>query len=57
VEPAKPVGFTDLYATVTRIFERLNVEASEVEVIETAPFAYGLSLKLGEKVLANPGSG
>ena len=55
VEPAKPFGFTDLYATVTRILERLNVEASEVEVIETAPFAYGLSLKLGEKVLATLG--
>ncbi|MEY3564764.1 MAG: hypothetical protein RJA23_934, partial [Bacteroidota bacterium] len=55
VEPAKPFGFTDLYATVTRILERLNVEASEVEVIETAPFAYGLSLKLGEKVLATIG--
>ena len=55
VEPAKPFGFTDLYATVTRILERLNVEASEVEVIETAPFAYGLSLKLGEKVVATLG--
>jgi len=55
VEPAKPFGFTDLYATVTRILERLNVEASEVEVIETAPFSYGLSLKLGEKVLATLG--
>jgi phenylalanyl-tRNA synthetase beta chain len=55
VEPAKPFGFTDLYATVTRILQRLNVEASEVEVIETTPFAYGLSLKLGEKVLATLG--
>lgn len=55
VEPAKPFGFTDLYATVTRILERLNVEASGVEVIETAPFAYGLSLKLGEKVVATLG--
>ena len=55
VEPAKPFGFTDLYATVSRILERLNVEASEVEVIETAPFAYGLSLKLGEKVVATLG--
>ena len=55
VEPAKPFGFTDLYATVTRILERLNVEASEMEVIETVPFAYGLSLKLGEKVVATLG--
>lgn len=55
VEPAKPFGFTDLYATVTRIFERLNVEASEMEVIEAAPLGYGLSLKLGEKVVATLG--
>jgi phenylalanyl-tRNA synthetase beta chain len=55
VEPTKPFAFTDLYATVTRILERLNVEASEVEVMETAPFAYGLSLNLGEKVLATLG--
>lgn len=55
VESAKPFAFTDLYATVTRILERLNVEATEVEVMETAPFAYGLSLKLGEKVVATLG--
>ena len=55
IEPSKPVAFHDLYATVTRIFERLNVEVSEVEVIESAPFAYGLSLKLGEKVVATLG--
>jgi phenylalanyl-tRNA synthetase beta chain len=55
VESAKPFAFTDLYATVTRILERLNVEVSEVEVIETAPFAYGLSLKLGEKVVGTLG--
>ncbi len=55
LESAKPFAFTDLYATVTRILERLNVEVSEVEVIETAPFAYGLSLKLGEKVVGTLG--
>ncbi len=55
VESAKPFAFTDLYATVTRILERLNVEVSEVEVIETDPFAYGLRLKLGEKVVGTLG--
>ena len=52
---AKPVAFSDVYATVTQILERLHVEVSQVEVIETAPFAYGLSLKLGEKVVATLG--
>jgi phenylalanyl-tRNA synthetase beta chain len=55
VAPAKPVAFSDVYATVTQILERLHVEVSQVEVIETAPFAYGLSLKLGEKVVATLG--
>jgi phenylalanyl-tRNA synthetase beta chain len=31
------------------------VEVSQVEVIEAAPFSYGLSLKLGEKVVATLG--
>jgi phenylalanyl-tRNA synthetase beta chain len=31
------------------------VEVSQVEVIEVAPFSYGLSLKLGEKVVATLG--
>ena len=55
VAPAKPVAFSDVYAAVTQILERLHVEVSQVEVIETAPFAYGLSLKLGEKVVATLG--
>ncbi len=55
VAPAKPFAFADLYAAVTQILERLHVELSQVEVIETAPFAYGLSLKLGEKVVASLG--
>jgi phenylalanyl-tRNA synthetase beta chain len=53
--PAKPVAFTDIYATVTQILERLHLESSQVEVIETPPFSYGLSLKLGEKVVATLG--
>jgi phenylalanyl-tRNA synthetase beta chain len=52
---AKSFAFADVYATVTQILERLHVEVSQVEVIETAPFAYGLSLKLGEKVVATLG--
>jgi phenylalanyl-tRNA synthetase beta chain len=55
VEPAKPFAFADLYATVTQILERVNVAISEVEVIEAAPFSYGLSLMVGEKIVATLG--
>ncbi len=55
VEPTKPFAFADLYATVTRILERVNVTVSEVDVIESAPFSYGLSLMLGEKIVATLG--
>ena len=55
VAPAKPLAFADIYATVTQIMERLHVEVSQVEVIEVAPFSYGLSLKVGEKVVATLG--
>ena len=55
VEPTKPFAFADLYATVTRILERLNVTVSEVDVIEAAPFSYGLRLMLGEKIVATLG--
>ena len=55
VEPTKPFAFADLYATVTRILERVNVTVSEVDVIEAAPFSYGLSLMLGEKIVATLG--
>ncbi len=55
VAPAKPLAFADIYAKVTQIMERLHVEVSQVEVIEVAPFSYGLSLKVGEKVVATLG--
>lgn len=55
VAPAKPLAFADIYATVTQIMERLHVEVSQVDVIEVAPFSYGLSLKVGEKVVATLG--
>ncbi|SDD24952.1 phenylalanyl-tRNA synthetase beta subunit [Algoriphagus faecimaris] len=51
IEPAKPFGFADLYATVEQILEKLNIQIGEVEMMESSPFAYGLSLKLGTKQL------
>ncbi|MDP2042221.1 phenylalanine--tRNA ligase subunit beta, partial [Algoriphagus sp.] len=55
IEPEKPFGFSDLYATVERILERLNIEVGQVSMNESAPFSYGLTLKLGEKVLGTVG--
>ncbi|WP_026955726.1 phenylalanine--tRNA ligase subunit beta [Algoriphagus vanfongensis] len=51
LEPSKPFGFADLYSTVERILEKLGIQVSEVSMIEKAPFAYGLQLMLGQKVL------
>ena len=53
--PATPFAFADCYATVLRILERLNIEISTVEVVESSPYAYGLTLMLGEKVLGSIG--
>lgn len=55
IEAEKPFGFSDLYATVERILERLSIEVGQVSMIESAPFSYGLTLKLGEKVLGTIG--
>ncbi|WP_026952732.1 phenylalanine--tRNA ligase subunit beta [Algoriphagus mannitolivorans] len=55
VEPSKPFGFADLYSTVEKVLEKLNIEVGQVNPIESAPFTYGLELKLGEKILGTLG--
>ncbi len=55
IEPAKPFAFADLFSTVERVLERLNIEVGSMEVVESAPFAYGLILKLGEKEIGRLG--
>ncbi|MFN3999354.1 phenylalanine--tRNA ligase subunit beta [Algoriphagus sp.] len=55
IETDKPFGFSDIYMTVERILERLNIEVGQFSMIESAPFSYGLTLKLGEKVLGSVG--
>jgi phenylalanyl-tRNA synthetase beta chain len=55
IEPAKPFGFADLYATVERILNRLSIEIGSVELVESEPFVYGLLLKLGEKEIGRLG--
>ncbi|MBN7811312.1 phenylalanine--tRNA ligase subunit beta [Algoriphagus sp. H41] len=55
IEPERAFGFADIYATVERILERLNIEVGQVAMKESAPFTYGLTLKLGEKELGSIG--
>ncbi len=55
IESEKPFGFSDIYAVVERILERLNIEIGQVSMKESAPFTYGLTLKLGEKEVGTVG--
>lgn len=55
IEAEKPFGFSDIYAVVERILERMNIEIGQVSVKESAPLSYGLTLKLGEKELGTVG--
>ncbi len=55
IEPERAFGFSDIYATVERILERLNIDLGQVSMKESAPLAYGLTLKLGEKELGTVG--
>lgn len=55
IEPAKPFAFADLFSALERVLERLNIEVGSMEVVESAPFAYGLVLKLGEKEIGRLG--
>lgn len=55
MEPAKPFGFVDVYTTVEKILEKLNIEPGEISIIETSPYTYGLKLILGQKELGTVG--
>jgi phenylalanyl-tRNA synthetase beta chain len=55
IEPERAFGFSDIYATVERILERLNLDLGQVSMKESVPLAYGLTLKLGEKELGTVG--
>jgi phenylalanyl-tRNA synthetase beta chain len=55
IEPSKGFGFADIYSTVEKILEKLNVEPSAVSIVESAPFTYGLHLKSGEKEIGTIG--
>jgi phenylalanyl-tRNA synthetase beta chain len=55
IEPARPFAFADLYSTVEKILDKLNIKIGDVSMVETAPFAYGLKLMLGQKEIGSIG--
>lgn len=55
LEPTKPFGFSDLYSTVEKILEKLNINLGDISIVESAPFAYGLKLMLGQKEIGTIG--
>ena len=55
LEPNKSFAFADIYSTVEGILEKMNVSPGEISMVETAPFAYGLKIMLGQKELATIG--
>ncbi|MEB2777768.1 phenylalanine--tRNA ligase subunit beta [Algoriphagus sp. D3-2-R+10] len=55
LEPTKGFAFADLYSTVEGILEKLNVQHGDLSMVETAPYAYGLKIMLGQKELATIG--
>ncbi|MHA7130258.1 phenylalanine--tRNA ligase subunit beta [Algoriphagus namhaensis] len=55
LEPSRKFEFSDIYAAVKRVLFKLSIDPSDVKVVEKAPFAYGLTLKLGQKELGSLG--
>lgn len=55
VAPTRAFGFADIYATVEKILQKLNIEPSAVSIIEHGAFSIGLQLKSGEKELGTIG--
>ncbi|NHE55510.1 phenylalanine--tRNA ligase subunit beta [Cyclobacterium plantarum] len=45
IEAVRPVGFSDLYAIVEALLTKLNIPQTELDVVEEAPYAFGLVLK------------
>ncbi|WP_209330506.1 phenylalanine--tRNA ligase subunit beta [Lunatimonas salinarum] len=53
--PAVPVQFSQLYAVVEVILQKLNVGEPSVEMVEEGPFEYGLKLMLGKREIGSLG--
>ncbi|GAB2995434.1 phenylalanine--tRNA ligase subunit beta [Cyclobacterium sediminis] len=55
MQAVKPVAFTDLYAVVEGLLTKLNIPQPEVNVIESSPFSFGLTLKVNKQFIGTIG--
>lgn len=55
LEPSKKLSFTDLYAAVELLLEKLGISNASTAIVHEAPFDYALQLKIGEKILGTAG--
>ncbi len=55
LEPARPFGFADLYATVESVLHLLNILPEAISIAETSPYSYGLKINKGEKEIGTVG--
>ncbi|HLT06727.1 MAG TPA: phenylalanine--tRNA ligase subunit beta [Cyclobacteriaceae bacterium] len=53
--PSKAVTFPDIYSVVEALFDKLNLDRPEGEIVHEAPYDYALKLKLGDKVVGTVG--
>ena len=53
--PSKAVTFPDIYAVVELILEKMGIDNTEITIIHSAPFEFGLQINLGTKELAKIG--
>lgn len=55
VDPSRAVAFTDLYAVVEGLLEKLNIEQPLVAVTHGSPFDYALKISLGTEEIGKAG--
>ncbi|SHN03609.1 phenylalanyl-tRNA synthetase beta subunit [Cyclobacterium lianum] len=55
IEAVKPNGFPELYAVVEALLTKLNIRQPEVDLLEEAPFSFGLALKIGQEEIGKIG--
>lgn len=55
IQPVSEVGFPELYAVVEVLITKLNVPLPEVEMIEEAPYIYGLVLRTNQQEIGKIG--
>jgi len=55
MDASRPVGFPDLYAIVEALLTKLNIQQTEIDVVEEAPYVFGLVLKVRQQELGRIG--